>query len=145
MKLVVKGERELLAKLKNLGGAGAKRAARKAVNAGTQPMLKAVRAAAPVETGALKKAMAKKITGKGFNVNGIVGADANYVGDDGRKPVKYDHLVEYGHKGPDGTVPPHPFIRSGYDVSVAAAREKYAEKLASEIEAEAEKAAQGGK
>ena len=138
MNLEIKGAKELQKKLAELSKQGAKRAARKAVNAGTTVLLKAIRANTPVDTGDLKQALTKKITKSRGGYNGIVGADKNFVGANGELPSHYDHLVEGGHKTEDGgTVPPRPFIRSGFDQSQRQALDTYSSKLATEIEAEA--------
>jgi HK97 gp10 family phage protein len=128
----MKGDKALLKKLNNVAKSGAYKACRKAVVAGTQPLFKAVKSNVPVDEGNLKKAMVKKVSGKRGNYNGIVGADVDFVGENGEQPIRYDHLVEYGHDG----VPARSFVRKGFDESGAAARAAYEAKLAAEIEKE---------
>lgn len=143
-KFELKGFKELIHTLKHLGGPKfARKANRRAVNLATQIILDAARSNCPSDKGDLKAAMIKKITNRGYHANGIVGADAEYVSENGDKPSHYDHLVEYGHQTPEGkTIPPHPYLRPAWDESIAAAQAKYAEVLAEEIEKAAK---QGGK
>lgn len=138
-RIEIKGMDDLLRKLKNLGSTTvAKKVQRKAIRAGTNPLLVDAKANVPVDKGDLKRSLTKKIIVNNYRCQGIVGADSDYVGEDGSKPAHYDHLVEYGHADPDGTVtPPHPFMRTTADEAMGEAQEKYAEKLAEEIEKEA--------
>lgn len=139
----IKGMAETLAKLKNLGSrAAARRVLRKAVRAGTNPILADARANAPRDKDDLRKSLTKKIIVNNFRCQGIVGADADYVGEDGQKPAHYDHLVEYGHEEDGKVTPPHPFMRETADQSMSAGQEKFEETLAREYEAEAIKAAE---
>jgi HK97 gp10 family phage protein len=140
-RIEIKGLAELLKKLQRLGSSTtAKKVQRKAIRAGTNPLLAADRANIPVDQGDLRRAQIKKIVVNNFTCVGMVGTDTDYVGSDGSKPGKYDHLVEYGHVNPDGTVtPPNPYMRTTADQSLGAAQEAYIEKLAEEIEAEARK------
>jgi HK97 gp10 family phage protein len=166
-KFTLEGSAKLIAKLRNLQKQStAKKVLRRAVNIGTTPILQAIRAMVPVAEGDLRRAMAKKVGGYGFGIWGIVGADAGYVGQDGKalskeekekivkvdghgskfegddvkRPSKYDHLVEFGHRELNGgQVPPHPFMRPGWDSSIAEAQEKFQAALADGIEKEAAK------
>ena len=108
---------------------------RKAARAGIGPVVKALKREVPVDKGGLKKSQDRKITGKGFKVSAIAGADVNYVDADGEHPGKVDHLVVHGHVAPDGTVvPPNDFVSRAADASMDEAHAKYADKLADEIE-----------
>jgi hypothetical protein len=79
--------------------------------------------------------MDRKITGRGFKISAIAGADINFVGDGGERPGKYDHLVIKGHVAPDGTmVPPNDFISRAAAQSRSAAEARYADKLKEGIE-----------
>ena len=138
----INGMADLERKLKALGSETiAKRVLRKAIRAGVKPILSAARANVPVESGALKKSLANKVKVNKSAAYGLVGPATDYVGENGQRPSKYAHLVEYGHVSKTGQViPPHPFIRTTADESLSGARDAYAEKLAAEIEAEASKA-----
>lgn len=108
---------------------------RKSARAGIAPIVKAEKRNCPVDKGNLKKAMDRKITGRGFRISALAGADINYVGEGGERPGKYDHLVIRGHVAPDGSVvPPNDFITRAADQSKAQAEAKYAEKMKEEIE-----------
>jgi hypothetical protein len=108
---------------------------RKCARAGIAPVVKAEKANCPVDKGDLKRALDRKVTGHGFKISAIAGADIDYVGDDGARPGKYDHLVIRGHVTEDGgVVPPNDFITRAADQSLAAAEQKYGDKLKTEIE-----------
>jgi HK97 gp10 family phage protein len=136
----IKGDKKLLAMLRQLP----KKAVavnRRAINVGTTPILRAVKAGVPVDHGDLKQSMIKKVSNHGPNCSGIVGADADYVGENGEKPAKYDHLVEFGHVATDGTqVSANPFMRNGWDEGYPEAQEKYEAALKAGIEKAAEAA-----
>ena len=143
-RLEMSGFDELIKTLKELGGPRlARKANRRAVNLATTELLDAARSNCPEDKGDLKAALTKKVYGKGFQINGIVGADAEYVAANGDKPSHYDHLVEFGHQEHGGnTVPPHPFLRPAWDEAQGEAQARYAEVLTEEIE---KAAAKGGK
>jgi hypothetical protein len=123
---------------------------RRAVNVGTTPLLRAVKDEVPVEAGDLRRAQTKKVTSSGPRANGIVGADAAYIAQDGerigkgeqphpdkeiKQPSHYDHLVEYGHVAPDGTaVPANPYMQRGWDSGIGAGQAAYEKALAEGIE-----------
>lgn len=132
----ISGMDKLLKQLEALGSQSKQKSVlRKAARAGIAPVVKAEKSNCPVDKGNLKRAMARKITGKGFKVSALAGADINFAGDGGEKPGKYDHLVIRGHAAPDGTmVPPNDFITRAAVQSRSQSEAKYAEKLASEIE-----------
>jgi HK97 gp10 family phage protein len=95
----VKGLPELVASLKKVQNAVAKKVMRKAATAGTKIINKAAKANAPVDTKLLKKAIGQKVVvhrRKG-NVSGIVGARVG-KGIEGRDPVHYHHFVDRGTK-----------------------------------------------
>lgn len=149
----ITGDKALQRMLRELPGRVATKTNRRAVDLATTPILNAVREQCPVDEGDLRKAQIKKVYNRGMRANGIVGADANYVGQAGRKltgeakasaegevkiPAKYDHLVAYGHVTPGGeTTAPNPYIQRGWDASVGGALAKYESELAAGVEAEA--------
>ncbi len=146
-RFVIKGHKELLRKLQNLGSAStAARVLRKVTNAATTPMLKAVRDNMPVASGGLKKAVAKKISGRNFKFNGRVGVDTSKMTTptgEHEKPervARHLHLVEKGFEHIGGKVVPgqHP-LQKGFDSSQAQCLAVYEEKLAEAIESEAKK------
>ena len=134
----VTGDKGLLAILTQLPGRVATRVNRRAVNLATTPILRASKAEAPVDKGNLRAALIKKVVSRKMRASGIVGADAAYVGGNGEQPVRYDHLVEYGHVTADGTVTtPDPFLQRGWDESIGGATDLYRQTMAEGIEAEA--------
>lgn len=142
VKIQISGAKELISQLRHLQKEStAGKILRRAVNLATTPILQAARQECPVDQGDLRRAQTKKVSGKRLTYNGIVGADANYVGEDGSKPSHYDHLVEDGHVAPDGTVvPPTGYLRRAWDQSIATAQAKYETTLAEGIEKEVLKA-----
>jgi HK97 gp10 family phage protein len=136
----IEGVDKLLKTLANLGSKSmGARVQRKAERAGLKPIKATAKALAPREHGDVAKAITSKIWTKDFTASGIVGVDINYVADDGERPGKIDHLLEYGHVEDGKVTPPHPFIRPAGEQSRGAALRAYAEKMASEIENEASK------
>lgn len=125
----------------------AKKVLRRATNLATTKIQQAAKAKVPVDEGDLKKALTKKVYGKNFAFNGIVGADMAAVGEDGKNPANYDHLVEHGHVTPEGKeVPAQPFLRPAWDSSIGEAKATYERELKAGIEREAERlAGKGGK
>lgn len=140
MSVKVKGFDRLLNKLQGLERAGARRAQRKAIRAGTKVLLKAVKAATPVDEGVLRRMQTSKVYGKGLNLAGIVGADADKLATDEKRPSNIDWLVEEGHIAPDGTfVPPSGYMRKASAEAMPQAEAVYRQTLAAEIEKEASK------
>lgn len=88
--------------LKELKGAVQRRVMRKAVRAGAKPLVAAMRAAAPKDTGTLKKSIGVRITTtRKKDVVAIVGPKRRFVRVvRGRKYVatKYRHLAERGRR-----------------------------------------------
>ena len=84
----------------------ANQAARKAL----RPMLAAAKRNAKEsdETGSLRKSLTVKRQTKSPKLHPRfrVGPDAGYVGPDGRKPVRYAHLINYGKVNSDGSQTP---------------------------------------
>lgn len=138
-KVEIKGGKELINKLRHLQKQStAGKVMRRAVNLATTPILQSARAECPVDQGDLRRSQTKKVTGTKLSYNGIVGADANYIGADGKKPSHYDHLVEDGYTAHDGTaVPPTGYLRRAWDESIGEAQSKYETALADGIEKEA--------
>jgi hypothetical protein len=141
MKLYGTGFDKLLRRLEGLEKSGARRAQRRAVRAGTAILLKAVKAATPVNEGVLKRMQASRVYGRGLNLAGVVGADADKLKQaevSGKRPSNIDWLVENGHMTPGGTfVPPSGYMRRAADQAMPVAEAAYARVLAESIEAEA--------
>ncbi len=136
----LKGDDQLMALLTQLPGRVASKVNRAAVTKATTPILNAVKGRVPVASGLLRKSMVKKVTNRKTKAKGIIGASSKVTGPNGEQPFRYDHLVEFGHVAPDGTVvPPNPFMREGWEQSEATARTMYAAAMADGIEAEARK------
>ena len=160
MKTTIKGEKELIAKLKKLGSkTAAKRVLRRAASAAITPLRRSVKSKVPVDTGHLKKAIKSKVSMRGFGVWAGVGVDADYAvrASDGTKltrdeqkarlgqrkskrekiikPANYDHLVEFGTED----APARPFLRPGYDAAKGQMRKTYQEKVADGLAREQQK------
>lgn len=154
----ITGDKALQRLLRDLPGRVANRVNRRAVDLATTPILQAVKDECPVDEGDLLKAQIKKVYSRGMQANGIVGADANYTGQGGKRlgkderaaalnmgsdvkiPSKYDHLVTYGHVTPDGTTTtPNPYLQRAWAESVGGALAKYESQVASGVESEAAK------
>jgi HK97 gp10 family phage protein len=141
--VTVRGADKLLAKLDKLAGPVARRALRNATRAGTRVLVQAVKAAAPVDEGKLKRAQSSSIVGRGLSLGGVVGADAAKLKSDNQanpdRPTNIDHLVEEGHVTPDGRfVPPAGYMRRAAAASMPAAEQAFTDRLRSEIERGAE-------
>jgi hypothetical protein len=153
--VTITGGKALQRMLRELPGRVANKVNRRAVNVATTPILQAVKDECPVDEGDLRKSQIKKVTSRGTQANGIVGADANYTAQGGKRltkeerasatgelkvPAKYDHLVAYGHVTPGGaTTTPNPYIQRGWDESIGPAQAKYETELGRGVEAEAVK------
>lgn len=104
-------------------------AARKAL----QPMLKAARAAAPVDDGDLKKSLTiKKAKSPKSKPKHVVGPAANFVGKDGAKPVRYAHIVEFGPA--DGSSPGARFLSGAFEETASQVIDELGKALGPEIE-----------
>ncbi len=140
--LEIKGLDELRRKFSRLPERIQKNSLRKAVNAGADPMLSKVRQTANRKSGALKKAMKKKVKTyrKSGTVVALIGADKSFVRD-GNKPANYLHLVEDGHiDAKTGRfIPGSHFMRNAYNAERAKSNEAIADKLKTEVEIEASK------
>lgn len=127
----------------------ARRALRAGLNAGATPIQKAAKRNAPTDTKLLKKAIGKKaVTRRDGTVLVLIGArvGSKFEGVDRRgrprKPVRYDHLVEFGHAMPGGgRVAPRSFLRPAYDGARSEAMKIVASKTGERVEAEAAKLA----
>jgi HK97 gp10 family phage protein len=132
MSIQIKGAEKLQKKLDQLAKKDARKALRAATRAGTAALLKGVKREVPVDEGDLKRAQTSKVTGRGSNLNGIVGADVAKLkdGESKGRPSNIDHLVEFGHVATDGTfVPPSGYVRRGSAQSLPTAQQKFASVL----------------
>jgi HK97 gp10 family phage protein len=107
------GDRELEKTLARLPDVAQKRVVRKAFTKGGRVVLAAVKRHTPVKTGALKKGI-KSRAGKarrGAVVRSVMLPYREELGIPADAKHYYPAAVEYGH----GNVPPHSFLRKGYD------------------------------
>lgn len=146
MSATIHGFAAMKKKLDRLSKQGARRALRKATRAGTNVLLAAVKTTVPRDEGLLAKMEASKVTTKGGIAGGIVGADraklnaAEEAHGDAHRPSTLDHLVEFGHVAPDGRmIPPRGYMRRAADASMPTAEKTFIDRLAAEIESEAER------
>ncbi len=138
-KIILKGDKELIRKLKKLSDRRQlKKVLRRATTAAAQVVVKGVRAQWPTDTGLSKMSVTKKIISTRAGFSAIIGIDAAVVGrSHGREhvPSNIDHLVEFGYQLRNGTtVPARAPLRKGYDATKAQAEARFAEKATEEIE-----------
>lgn len=142
--VTIKGADRLMKTLSSLERRGAKRALRKATSAAATVLTRAVKASVPVDQGLLKKAQDSKTVQRGYLMSAIIGANVARLKTDSAadptRPTNIDHLVEFGHVAPDGSVvPPDSYMRRAADSAMPAAEARYVSKLAEEIEREMRK------
>jgi HK97 gp10 family phage protein len=140
--MFLKGLDEMLETVNHLQKRGAERAARKGLNAGAQVAVKAVRAAAPVRTGTLRKSIGKRVdrTRDRTKFQAKIGPRKGTAGG------RYAHLVHNGFIDRSGTFRPGtPFIEGPIDQQDGTIKSAIAAKLGSAIEQEAQRAAGGGR
>ena len=142
----LEGVQQLLKNLEQFSQTIQRRIVRKAVSAGSTPMLQAVKAAAPRETGLLKKSIGRKV--KTYRNSGVVlviiGPRSGFrtvIDDKPRNPLMYAHLVEFG----TSKAPAKPFMRPAFQAMKQTAQNIIRQKLAEEIEKEAKKLKKTGK
>ncbi len=106
-----------------------------------QPMLKAARANAPVDSGDLKKSLAIKRDSRARKnvVRNVIGPRADYVGKNGDKPVKYSHVIEFGSA--DGTVKGSRWLTRAFEESKDETIRIFREEIGPAIEKQAAKVA----
>jgi hypothetical protein len=137
------GEKQLMKKLKRLGNPKyLRKTLRKGTDAAATIVVKGVRKRWPQRTGLSAKAVTKKILSGRTAYTALIGIDQKIRGKnpDGSPhwPANIDHLIEFGHKNPDGSMAPALApLRKGYEASSAAAEQKFLSKVAAEIEKEA--------
>lgn len=77
------------------------RVLRSAVTKAARLVKKDIKAAAPVDSGAMRASIDQKIITKNDRVTAVIGPRKDYVkqvGSQERKPVKYTHIFEFGSK-----------------------------------------------
>jgi HK97 gp10 family phage protein len=140
-RLSIVGDKALMKKLAKLKAGAQRRVVRKAVTAMLSPVVKAAKAAAPKETGLLRKSIGKKTVtyARKNTVVGIVGPRSSVVGtgpDGGKRwPVKYAHLVEYGTRHSEA----QSFLRAALTATRDRVRSIFADKVASGLKQEAKR------
>jgi len=151
MSAVLEGDRELLAKLAKLDQKVATKALRKAINAGSKIMLKAIKARAPKQ-GEIKKSLGRKVKQKKGQVTAYIGPRVNYQGkgksrkkgrakESNVEPFRLAHFFERGTKErvvaatgkPAGRHPKVPFVQPGFNDGKRATQEEIKTVLAQEI------------
>ena len=143
-KLVMQGDKALIKKLKRLGDRRKlKKVLRRATSAAATVVVKGVRQAWPEESGLSKRSVTRKIISTKAGYSAIIGIDKDAEGvANGRThvPSNIDHLIEFGWQTPEGrTVPAVAPLRRGYDATADAARKRFADKAAEDVEKEAMK------
>jgi HK97 gp10 family phage protein len=139
-RLSLTGNKALEKQLKTLGERVAKKHLRRAATAAVAPMRKAVKSKVPVDTGALKRSIASKVTQRGLYVNGMVGSDVAQQDESGEPAARHLHLTEFGFQHANGsTVAGSAPLRAGHAASVGQAQATYEAKLKDGIEKEAMK------
>ena len=149
MSIVLAGERELIAALKKLPNNVFKRVVVGASRKAMRPVITAARAAAPVDTGLLKKSIGAKVKvypRKG-NIVSMVGARGGFKDKDTKQnPAIYAHLVEGGHvlrrikKGPViGRVAAKPFLKPAFGPASSQIVGRFRDMLRAGIDREAAK------
>lgn len=124
-----------------------RRVIRKAVNAAATPVVKQLRRNLPKDTGALKRAVSKKVitTKDKTLITGLVGWDRKkeYAG---KKGSRYAHLVENGYISRDGKFVPGKYpLRKAFESTKTMREAQFGRKLGMEIEKEANKMGAKGK
>ena len=135
------GDRELIAALRSMRAASARKIMRPAISAALTIASKTAKANAPKRTGKLKKAIKKKV--KKARKGGITGylyisrsQDTDKV-----KPSVYGRYIEFGTRSRN----PNPFLRSAVGGNKAAMLQKIQSKARERFLIEARKAAIKGK
>jgi|GEM_PF-3081205 len=143
--MAVRGAKETARNFRRLASP-LRTAANAAARDAMTPMLTAARKNARdiKDTGALAKSLTKKqATKRRDQVLYIVGPRSDYEGPDGRKPVKYAHLAEWGRApGADGTsaVAGHLWLTRAFEATRELAAQTFALKLYPNIEKQIAKA-----
>ena len=138
----IKGADAFKRQIEALTKTGAKRVLRKATRAAVAVLAKAVKAETPKDDGNLRRAQGSRVSGKGFSMRGVVGADVDKLKADNAQdknyPTNIDHLVNFGHVTPDGRfVAPNGYMQRGAAAGMPAAEAKYVTALGAGIEQEA--------
>jgi hypothetical protein len=138
-RIVVKGDKDLIKKLKRLGDRGKlRRVLRRATNASAQVIVRSVRNFWPVDTGLSKRSVTKKVIRTKGGYSAIIGVDSNASAEaEGHThvPSNIDHLVEFGWQTHSGlTVPAVAPLRRGHEAAKSDADATFARKAAEDIE-----------
>ena len=140
----IQNEKKLQKALRDLGKASRQRTVlKKALNKASTPVNKEAKRQAPTRHKQLRKSIGKvSRTYKPSSVIVVIGPRVGYafIDDKGYKhnPVKYAHLVEYGHGGPH-PAPAHPFLRPAYDNKINEVNRIFNEEAWKNIRKEAER------
>lgn len=142
----LEGMQTLLKNLEQFPRTIQRRIIRKAVSAGSTPVLQAIKANTPRDSGQLKRSIGRKI--KTYRNSGIViailGPRSGFrtvIDGRPRNPLRYAALVEYG----TSKTPANAFMRRAYATTKQTAQETIRQKLTEEIAKEAAKLKKTGK
>lgn len=121
--IVLEGFKELELKLKNLPVALQKRVLTQATTKAMKPVVADARSMLKpghgLDTGTLKESIGSKTKRLRFAAFTVVGPRTGFHNDEtGRDPVRYAHLVEFGHTYKGVTVHKMPFMRPAFDKNV---------------------------
>lgn len=144
-KLVIKGEKALLRKLKRLGDRRKiRRVTRRATSAAAQVVVMGVRQiwrAEAKDTGLSARSVTKKVLDTKAGFTAIIGIDKDASGEahgHAHVPSNIDHLIELGFQHANGTtVPAVAPLRRGYANTRRAAMQQFQDKAAADVEKEA--------
>lgn len=158
IKLEIEGIDETIKALNKLPLEIERKVLDKAVRKGLKPTLQLAKAYCPVDTGTLRDSLIMKTKKMNRAVVGIVGPDSNAEGQDSegnlRRPVKYAHLVEFGHSifnhpleefvktndsSPKLEVPAKPFLRPAWENTKGIARTLLVDEIIAGVTREAAK------
>lgn len=137
MSMQLEGGKELEKQLLRLDGKVRRKGIRQAARAGAKVVRQTARSLVPVVTGTLRKSLKTALRSRAAQglALAVTGPDKKTQGEDGRRPIKYAHLVEYGTKRTKA----QPFLRPAFDSTVARQVKAVAAYLRTFIEREARK------
>lgn len=121
------GDVQVIEGLGRLGTAVERKLLRKAIAKGLKPIVRIAKQNVPVKSGLLRKSIKSAVTKM---VSGKVYVDPKTIGENGDKPAKYAHIVEFG--GPKHRNPT-PFMRPALDAGRDEALELIAATFREEI------------
>lgn len=150
IELKIEGAEELGKTIQKIGARMRVEMAREAIVTAATPMLNAAKRHAEKsrDTGALVQSIGFRV--KPYKKNGgmfcVVGPRRGFRGPDGRDPVKYAHLVEFGHMTEkSGLVAVQPFMRPAWQETKGRMIDDIAKVFRTQVAAEARRRTRGKK